>query len=119
MPANTLLVSRRRWLRRLALSLSVARRAFAGRQTVGPAPLIAVQDFSQYPNVVTPNADFFVRNHFAQPTIDLSSWTLRVEGAVERPQTFRYGDLKAMKHRGVTAALECAGNEAGEGGVGC
>jgi DMSO/TMAO reductase YedYZ molybdopterin-dependent catalytic subunit len=119
MPANAILVSRRRWLRRLILSLPGAGRVFAGRQTVGTEPWIAVQDFAQYPNLITPNGDFFVRNHFAQPSIDLASWVLRVEGAVERPQSFRYGELKAMKQRGVRATLECAGNEAGEGAVGC
>jgi len=119
MRANALTMSRRRWLRRLALSLSGARRVFAGRQTVGTAPWTAVQDFTQYPNIITPNADFFVRNHFAQPAIDVANWALRVEGAVERPRMFRYGDLQAMKQRMITAVLECAGNEAGEGAVGC
>ena len=119
MPANAFLISRRRWLWRLTLSFAGAGRMFAGRQTLSTTPWMAIQDFGQYPNVVTPNADFFVRNHFAQPSINFSNWTLRVEGAVERPQSFRYGDLKSMRHRAVTALLECAGNEAGEGGVGC
>jgi DMSO/TMAO reductase YedYZ molybdopterin-dependent catalytic subunit len=119
MAGNAFLISRRRWFRRLTLSFAGAGRVFAGRQTVSTAPWIAVQDFGQYPNVLTPNADFFVRNHFAQPLMEVSRWALRVDGAVEHPQSFRYGDLKSMRHRAVTAALECAGNEAGEGAVGC
>jgi len=91
----------------------------ARRQTVGNAPLVAVQDFEQYPSVLTPNADFFVRNHFEQPLIDISSWALRVEGAVKHPRTFLYGDLKSFKHRDLTAIMECAGNGVGEGAVGC
>jgi DMSO/TMAO reductase YedYZ molybdopterin-dependent catalytic subunit len=119
MPANRLLVSRRRWLQRLALSLAGTSRLFARRQTVGTGPLVAVQDFAQYPSVLTPNGDFFVRNHFAQPSIDVSSWILRVEGAVKHPQTFRYSDLKSLKPRALTAVLECAGNGVGDGAVSC
>ena len=119
MPANGLLVSRRYWFQRLALSLAGTTGLFARRQTLGTAPLVAVQDFAQYPSVMTPNADFFVRSHFAQPSIDVTSWTLRVEGAVKHPQTFHYGDLKSLKHRALPAALECAGNGVGDGAVGC
>ena len=103
----------------MALSLAGATGLLARRQTLGTAPLVAVQDFAQYPSVLTPNADFFVRNHFAQPSIDVTSWTLRVEGAVKHPQTFRYSDLKSLKHRVLTAALECAGNGVGDGAVSC
>jgi DMSO/TMAO reductase YedYZ molybdopterin-dependent catalytic subunit len=119
MPANAFLISRRRWLRALTVSFAGTGRVFAGRQTASTAPWMAIQDFAQYPNVVTPTADFFIRNHFVQPLIEVSSWTVRVEGAVERPRSFRYSDLKSMRHRAVAAVLECAGNEAGEGAVGC
>ena len=119
MPANRLLVSRRYWFQRVALSLAGTTGLLARRQTLGTTPLVAVQDFAQYPSVLTPNADFFVRNHFAQPSIDVTSWTLRVEGAVKHPRTFCYGDLKSLKHRVLTAALECAGNGVGDGAVSC
>jgi DMSO/TMAO reductase YedYZ molybdopterin-dependent catalytic subunit len=119
MPSNSLLVSRRYWFQRLALSLAGTTGLFARRQTLGTAPLVAVQDFAQYPSVLTPNADFFVRNHFAQPSIHVSNWTLRVDGAVKHPQTFRYGDLKSLKRRVITAVLECAGNGVGDGAVSC
>ena len=119
MPANRLLVSRRYWFQRSALLLAGGTGLFARRQTLGTAPLVAVQDFAHYPSVLTPNADFFVRNHFAQPSIDVTRWTLRVEGAVKHPQTFRYSDLKSLKQRAITAALECAGNGVGDGAVSC
>src|SRR5580658_2243273 len=119
MSSNRLLVSRRYWFQRLALSLAGTTGLFARRQTLGTVPLVAVQDFAQYPGVLTPNADFFVRNHFAQPSINVSNWTLRVEGAVKYPQTFHYGDLKSLKHRVITAALECAGNGVGDGAISC
>jgi DMSO/TMAO reductase YedYZ molybdopterin-dependent catalytic subunit len=34
---------------------------------------------------VTPTSRYFVRNHFATPTIDHEHWRLSVEGDVERP----------------------------------
>jgi len=119
MASNGLQVSRRYWFQRLALSLASSTGLFARRQTLGTDPLVAVQDFAQYPSLVTPNADFFVRNHFAQPSINISNWSLRVEGAVKHPRTFRYSDLKSLKPRVITAALECAGNGVGDGAIGC
>jgi rhodanese-related sulfurtransferase len=35
--------------------------------------------------VVMPNARFYVRNHFATPTLDPAHWRLEVHGLVERP----------------------------------
>lgn len=119
MPPERLPISRRYWLRHLTLSLAGSAGLLARRQTLSTAPLMSAQDFAQYPDLLTPNSDFFVRNHFAQPAIDLSNWTLRIEGAVKNPKTLRYGDLKSRKSRTLTAVLECAGNGVGEGAVGC
>jgi DMSO/TMAO reductase YedYZ molybdopterin-dependent catalytic subunit len=59
---------------------------------------------------VTPNRLFFVRNHFEAPTIDLSSWRLRVEGRVENPTAWTWEQLLALPQRSVFATVECAGN---------
>ena len=59
---------------------------------------------------VTPNRLFFVRNHFEAPTIDLSSWRLRVEGRIERPAEWTWEQLLALPQRSVFATVECAGN---------
>ncbi len=59
---------------------------------------------------VTPNRLFFVRNHFDEPTIDLASWRLRVEGCVQRSRQWTMPDLLSLPQRSVFATVECAGN---------
>ena len=59
---------------------------------------------------VTPNRLFFVRNHFESPTIDLSSWRLRVEGRIDHPAEWTWEQLLALPQRSVFATVECAGN---------
>ena len=69
------------------------------------APLAVLDRFQ------TPNDLFYVRNHFAMPTLAANTWRLRVTGAVEH-------DLEAnarrsaarIGSRSVTMTLECAGN---------
>lgn len=59
---------------------------------------------------ITPTRKFFVRNHFATPTVDVERWRLRVEGEVDRPLHLRYDELRGLPHTEVEALLECAGN---------
>ncbi len=91
--------------------------AYAGRKVVSEAPLMAVQDFAQFPQVVTPGADFFTRDHFALPE-NCGDWMIEVDGEVAQPAKFRLGDLKALEQCNVGAVLECAGNDVGMGAVG-
>jgi DMSO/TMAO reductase YedYZ molybdopterin-dependent catalytic subunit len=67
-------------------------------------PLAALERF------ITPNDLFYVRNHFPMPTLDASTWRLRVEGAVERELTLTLDEIRRMESRTVPATLECAGN---------
>jgi DMSO/TMAO reductase YedYZ molybdopterin-dependent catalytic subunit len=60
--------------------------------------------------VVTPNAHFYVRNHFQIPNLDPSTWRLRVGGLVERPVAFSLPQLQAMPSETAVITLECAGN---------
>ncbi len=60
--------------------------------------------------VVTPNADFYVRNHFEIPTIDPSSWRIKVHGLVQRPLSLSLQDLQRMSSATEVVTLECAGN---------
>lgn len=60
---------------------------------------------------ITPNEQFFVRNHAATPTLDASTYRLQVEGdAIERPLTLSLADLHQMPSHTVVAYLECGGN---------
>lgn len=84
----------------------------------GPAGLIARQKhpdnlefpFSTLDSFLTPNEQFYVRTHFAVPKLAVSTWRLKVEGAVERSLELSYGELRQMPSRTVTALLECSGN---------
>ena len=66
--------------------------------------------FSTLDTLVTPNDRFYVRSHFAVPTLDATTWRLRVEGAVKNPLELTLADLMQMPSRTTPATLECAGN---------
>jgi DMSO/TMAO reductase YedYZ molybdopterin-dependent catalytic subunit len=61
-------------------------------------------------DVVVPNAQFYVRNHFAIPDLDRASWRLQVGGLVERRLSLGLGQLRAMPSASAAVTLECAGN---------
>ncbi|HEY3392747.1 MAG TPA: sulfite oxidase [Lacipirellulaceae bacterium] len=67
-------------------------------------------DFSTLSSFLTPNENFYVRNHFAVPQIDSKSWRLKVEGAVAKPVQLTYDELVKLPSETRTVTLECAGN---------
>jgi DMSO/TMAO reductase YedYZ molybdopterin-dependent catalytic subunit len=68
--------------------------------------------------LVTPNIDFFVRNHFAAPKISDEAWQLEIGGLVSKPMKLSYSDLVLMPSVRRPSTLECAGNASGGAGVG-
>lgn len=68
--------------------------------------------------LATPNIDFFVRNHFATPSISEDAWRLEIRGLVSNPLRLSYSDLLLMPSVRRPSTLECAGNTPGGGGVG-
>jgi DMSO/TMAO reductase YedYZ molybdopterin-dependent catalytic subunit len=66
--------------------------------------------FGSLDSFTTPNELFYVRNHFAAPTIDVKKWKLKVEGAVEHPLELGLEDVLKMTTATQPATLECAGN---------
>jgi DMSO/TMAO reductase YedYZ molybdopterin-dependent catalytic subunit len=66
--------------------------------------------FASLDRFLTPNDRFYVRNHFAVPTLEAGSWRLRVEGTVLQPLELTLEDLRKMPSRTQVAMLECAGN---------
>ena len=59
---------------------------------------------------ITPNDLFFVRSHFYTPSIQESTWALRVDGEVERPIEVTLSELRRMPSTTQVVTLECAGN---------
>jgi DMSO/TMAO reductase YedYZ molybdopterin-dependent catalytic subunit len=66
--------------------------------------------FASLDSFLTPNDLFYVRNHYAQPKIDLKKYRLQVVGAVKRPLSLTYDQVRKMASRTQPLTLECAGN---------
>jgi DMSO/TMAO reductase YedYZ molybdopterin-dependent catalytic subunit len=74
------------------------------------SPLNLEYQFSSLGDWLTPSDQFYVRSHFPTPMVEGESWSLVVDGAVERPLRLGLADLHAMKAAKITAVMECAGN---------
>jgi DMSO/TMAO reductase YedYZ molybdopterin-dependent catalytic subunit len=66
--------------------------------------------FDRVDSYLTPTALFYVRSHFPAPKIELTSYQLRIDGAVRNPFSLSYEQLRAMPSETRVATLECAGN---------
>jgi len=92
-------------------SLSLARLALK--------PMLDVVGSGAVPKgLVTPNADFFIRNHFKTPTIDEDKWAVEIVGKVDKTIKLSYSDLLLASSVRAPLTLECAGNLSGGAGVG-
>ena len=58
--------------------------------------------------LVTPNIDFFIRNHFRSPTISEEKWHLEIGGMVAKPLKLSYSDLLLTSSVRRPLTLECA-----------
>ena len=68
--------------------------------------------FSSFRTLLTPNPEFFVRNHFLPPRLSQSS-KLRVAGRVRSPFDIAYDEIARLPTRALTVTLECAGSALG------
>jgi sulfite oxidase len=59
---------------------------------------------------ITPIDRFFVRCHTYTPKVNLSDWSLKIDGKVDRPITLTLADLKKLPRVDLVGVLECAGN---------
>ena len=66
--------------------------------------------FNSLDGWITPNDQFYVRSHFPVPPIDLQTWRLRIEGAVDQAREYSHVDLVARPLTTIPATMECAGN---------
>src|SRR5437763_3286128 len=66
--------------------------------------------FDRLDSYLTPTELFYIRSHFPTPHLDRPSYQLRTDGAVRRPFTLSYEDLRIMRSETRVATLECAGN---------
>jgi DMSO/TMAO reductase YedYZ molybdopterin-dependent catalytic subunit len=61
-------------------------------------------------DAITPIDRFFVRCHTYIPKVNLSEWSLKIDGVVEHPLTLSLEDLKKLPRVEMAGVLECAGN---------
>jgi DMSO/TMAO reductase YedYZ molybdopterin-dependent catalytic subunit len=73
-------------------------------------PLNAETPLPVLAEAVTPTDLFYVRNHFDVPTLEEETFQLRVDGAVERLLSLSLAEIKALPHKTLRTAMECAGN---------
>src|ERR1700720_4962143 len=66
--------------------------------------------FDRIDSYLTPKKLFYIRSHFPIPALDRGSYQLRIDGAVRRPFTLSYDELRSMPSETRVATLECAGN---------
>src|SRR5712675_2855969 len=66
--------------------------------------------FDRIDSYLTPTKLFYIRSHFPTPNLDLASYQLRIDGAVGRPCSLTYQELRDMPSETRVALLECAGN---------
>jgi DMSO/TMAO reductase YedYZ molybdopterin-dependent catalytic subunit len=59
---------------------------------------------------VTPSELFFVRDHFREPELSLSTWRLSIEGRVAKRTEFTFADILESPTKELEAVIECAGN---------
>ena len=65
---------------------------------------------SELRDPIIPNEQFFVRSHFAVPELDVKTWKLKVEGAIDKPLELTMSELLKLPPKTMTATIECAGN---------
>ncbi|HMK22003.1 MAG TPA: sulfite oxidase [Terriglobales bacterium] len=111
-------VQRREFLRSLLLSPALMPLPQSALLWRAAALLQAPATKDSARELVTANADFFVRNHFPAPQISSDTWHLEITGLVSKPINLSYSDLLLMNPARLHCTLECAGNLSGGKGVG-
>lgn len=59
---------------------------------------------------LTPNDEFYVRQHLPRPKVNGDTYRLTVNGKVSKPLTLNLDDLRKLPQFEVPATMECAGN---------
>ncbi len=59
---------------------------------------------------ITPTRDVIVLCHLGVPRLDAGSWTLSIDGLVERPLTWRLNDLISYPKAEIASVHECCGS---------
>lgn len=96
-----------------AESTGVEVRKDPGMIVRSPSPLDIETPVPLLDSWITPNDRFFSRSHLYTPKVDVGTWQLRLEGAVQHPLTLTFNDIKQFERVNAVLTLECAGNGRG------
>jgi DMSO/TMAO reductase YedYZ molybdopterin-dependent catalytic subunit len=58
----------------------------------------------------TPNGDFYIVQHYNQPTVSEEQYRLRLTGMIDRPLELSLADIKRRPKVEIDAGFECGGN---------
>ena len=95
----------------LARGLRAADQADQSRMIVrSPRPEDLETPLDGFQTFITPIDRFFVRCHAYTPKVNLSEWSLKIDGVVDHPVTLTMDDLKKLPRLELVGVLECAGN---------
>ena len=65
---------------------------------------------------ITPNDKFYsVTKNIIDPNVRKAAWRLRVDGAVDKPRTYNFGDISSLPSVEQETTLECISNGVGGG----
>jgi DMSO/TMAO reductase YedYZ molybdopterin-dependent catalytic subunit len=85
-------------------------------ETLPPPPKDASIDAPGMVPLITPASSFYlIDTALVSPRIDVNSWKLSVEGAVDNPIELSYKDLLGMSTREADITLSCVSNVVGGG----
>jgi DMSO/TMAO reductase YedYZ molybdopterin-dependent catalytic subunit len=79
---------------------------WASRITRSADPRIEEFDFTTLRNSITPEGDFYIRDHFPTPRLESRSWRLRISGHVVSSLEVTYADILRAPARNMVATLE-------------
>jgi DMSO/TMAO reductase YedYZ molybdopterin-dependent catalytic subunit len=99
--------------RRAAAVASVPNVPLPG-ETAPPLPAGASLDVQGISPIVTPNDSFYrIDTELLVPRVDPATWTLTVDGMVDRPFTLDYAELVSMPLIEQYVTIACVSNEVG------
>lgn len=67
-------------------------------------------DTRQIDSFYSDNQDFYVVQHYGQPTLDVTNYKLSITGLVDNPREYTLADLRAKGMFQIDAGFECGGN---------
>jgi DMSO/TMAO reductase YedYZ molybdopterin-dependent catalytic subunit len=73
-------------------------------------PINLETPLDQVDSYLTPTELFYIRSHNPAPKLELASYQLRIDGAVRKPLSLSYQQLRDLPSETRVATLECAGN---------